>query len=66
LNDELAETLGWSSDRERLVTVRRLWLAALEAERSELLKLRREHRVDEELMHRIEHEMDLEETRLRG
>jgi Na+/H+ antiporter len=66
LDDPLADALGWSADRERLVATRRLRREALEAERRELLTLRRSHRVDEELMHRIEHEMDLEETRLRA
>jgi Na+/H+ antiporter len=65
-NDSLAETLGWSPDHERLVATRQLWLQALSAERNELVKLRREHAIDEELMHRIEHEIDLEEARLRN
>ena len=66
LSDQLAETLGWSSDRERLVATRRLRREALEAERHELLQLRRAHQVDEELMRRIEHEIDLEEARLKS
>jgi Na+/H+ antiporter len=64
-NDPLATTLGWSPDHERLLAMRHLWLQALAAERSELVKLRRGHQIDEELMHQIEHEIDLEETRLR-
>jgi len=64
LNDQLADVLGWSPDRERLIATRRLWLEALRAERQELIKLRRGHQVDEELMHRLEREMDLEETRI--
>ena len=44
---------------------RHLWLEALDAERRELVKLRREHKIDEELMHQIENEIDLDETRLR-
>ena len=65
LNDQIAAVLGWSPDHERLIATRRLWLAALEAEREELIKLRRRHEIDEELMHQIEHEIDLDETRLR-
>ncbi len=64
-NDQVAATLGWSPDHERLLSMRRFWLEALNAERRELLKLRREHLVNEELMHRIENEIDLDETRLR-
>jgi CPA1 family monovalent cation:H+ antiporter len=64
LNDDLAEVLGWSDHLEYLITTRRLRLDGLEAERRELIKLRREHHLDEELMHQIERELDLEETRL--
>lgn len=66
LNDELAAVLGWSDHREHWVATRRLMLDGLQAQRRELLKLRREHQVNEELMHQIEHELDLEETRLRA
>jgi CPA1 family monovalent cation:H+ antiporter len=66
LNDDLADVLGWSDHRENLVAARRVRLETLEAERRELIKLRREHQVNEELMHQIEHELDLEEARLRG
>ena len=66
LNDELAEVLGWSDHREHWVAARQLRLQSLEAERRELIKLRREHQVNEELMHQIEHELDLEEARLRA
>jgi CPA1 family monovalent cation:H+ antiporter len=66
LNDDLAEVLGWSQNRERAIATRRLWLEALDAERREMIKLRREHKLDEELMHRIEREMDLEEMRLKS
>jgi CPA1 family monovalent cation:H+ antiporter len=66
LNDDLAEVLGWSDHRENWVAARRLRLESLEAERRELIKLRREHQVNEELMHQIERELDLEETRLRA
>jgi Na+/H+ antiporter len=66
LTDELAEVLGWSDHREQWVASRRLRLETLEAERSELIKLRRGHQVNEELMHKIERELDLEEERLRA
>jgi CPA1 family monovalent cation:H+ antiporter len=65
LNDDLAEVLGWSQNRERAIATRRIWLDALDAERREMIKLRREHKLDEELMHRIERELDLEEIRLK-
>jgi CPA1 family monovalent cation:H+ antiporter len=64
LNDPLAEALGWSADRERLVAARRLWREGLNAERRELLRMRRQHEVDHEVGLRLEHELDLEEARL--
>ena len=66
LNDELAEVLGWSDHREHWIATRRLRLESLEVERRELIKLRRSHQVNEELMHQIERELDLEEARLRA
>ena len=66
LTDDLAETLGWSDDRHRLIETRRLWREAIAAERRELIQLRRHARVEEELVHQLEREMDLEETRLRA
>ena len=66
LTDDLAEVLGWSDHREHWVAIRRLRLETLEAERRELIKLRREHQVNEELMHKLERELDLEEERIRA
>jgi hypothetical protein len=65
LTDDLAETLGWSDDRHRFVETRRLRREAIAAERRELIQMRRRAELDEELVHHIEHELDLEETRLR-
>lgn len=64
-NDQLANTLGWSTDRERWIHTRRLLLEALVAERKELIKLHHGNHVDDEIMRRLEREMDLEETRLK-
>lgn len=66
LNDDVADVLGWSDHREHWVAARRLRLDSLEAERRELIKLRRAHEVHEELMHQIERELDLEEARLKA
>jgi len=49
-----------------LIAARRLQLEGLEAERRELLKLRRDHQTDEELTPHIDRELDLEEARLRA
>ena len=66
LTDDTADALGWSDDRHRWVETRRLWREAIAAERREMIQLRGQARVDEELLHRLEREMDLEETRLKS
>ena len=64
LGDEMADVLGWSPERQRSVESRRLRRAAVEAERKQLIALHREHKLSKELLHKLEHELDLEETRL--
>lgn len=66
LSDDLAETLGWSPDRHRLIETRRLWREAIAAERRELIRMHRAAEIDDEILHRLERELDLEETRLRS
>jgi Na+/H+ antiporter len=41
------------------------WLSAVEAGRQTLVRLHREHRVHDEVLHELEHELDLEELRVR-
>ena len=64
LGDEVAEVLGWSPDRQRSIESRRLRRAAVEAEREQLITMHREHKLSKELLHKLEHELDLEEARL--
>jgi Na+/H+ antiporter len=64
LDDEVAEVLGWSPDRQRSIESRRLRRAAVQAERQQLIALHREHKLSKELLHKLEHELDLEEARL--
>jgi monovalent cation/hydrogen antiporter len=64
LTDEQAEVLGWSDHREKLISMRQLRRKALRAERRQLLHLRKKNEVHDELMRRLEHEIDLEELRL--
>ena len=65
-NDELAATLGWSTNRERWIATRQLWLQALHAQRRELVHLRRTNQIDDELARQILFEIDLEESSLRN
>jgi hypothetical protein len=46
--------------------IRRLRLTALNAEHRELIALWRDHRIGDEVLHRIERELDLEESRFKG
>ena len=64
LGDELAEALSWSPSRQRSIEGRRLRREAVEAERKQLIALHREHKLNKELLHKLEHELDLEEARL--
>jgi monovalent cation/hydrogen antiporter len=65
LNDRDAEILGWSDKRILLVAIRRLRRAALTAERNELIKLLHQEEIGDEVLHRIQYELDLEESRMR-
>jgi len=64
LGDEVADVLGWSPERQRSIESRRLRRAAVAAERTQLIALHREHKLGKELLHKLEHELDLEEARL--
>jgi hypothetical protein len=64
LSDDLADALGWSPARQRAVESRRLRREAVAAEREHLIALHRQHRLGKELLHKLEHELDLEEARL--
>jgi CPA1 family monovalent cation:H+ antiporter len=64
LADDVADVLGWSPARQLAIESRRLRRAAVEAERKQLIALYREHKLSKELLHKLEHELDLEESRL--
>jgi len=64
LTDEQAHVLGWSHRREELVAGRRLRREALAAERRKLLELRHRGEVADELLHKLQHELDLDEARI--
>ncbi|TAD88102.1 MAG: Na+/H+ antiporter, partial [Alphaproteobacteria bacterium] len=46
--------------------IRRLRLIALAAERRRLIKLRRDLQIGDEVLHRLQRELDFEEARLTG
>jgi CPA1 family monovalent cation:H+ antiporter len=64
LHDDLADQIGWSEQRHHLLSVRKLNRLMLAVQRRALLTLRRSGRIGDDVMHKIEHELDLEEDRL--
>lgn len=66
LKDDLADQLGWSDKRHHVVSLRRLRHAMLSTERHILVSMRRTGLIGDDVMHKIEHEIDLEEARLKS
>lgn len=65
LKDDLADQLGWSDNRHYIVSLRRLRRAMIVTERRTLVGMRRAGLIGDDVMHKIEHELDLEEARLK-
>jgi monovalent cation/hydrogen antiporter len=66
LRDELADQLGWSSQRHHVLSVRRLRRLTIATQRRALVGMRRTGLIGDDVMHKIEHELDLEEARLKS
>ncbi len=66
LQDELADELGWSDRRYHVVSVRRLNRMVIAVQRRALVGMRRVGLIGDDVMHKIEHELDLEEARLKS
>ncbi len=64
LEDELADQLGWSPRRQHALGVRRLNRMMIAVQRRALLALRRTGKIGDDVMHKLEHQLDLEEARL--
>ena len=65
LTDEQAHVLGWSQRREELVASRRLRRECLRAELHKLIELRERGDLPAHLYYELQHELDLEEEKLR-
>jgi CPA1 family monovalent cation:H+ antiporter len=63
-HDELADQIGWSDQRYQLINLRRLKRLMIVVRRRALLSLRRSGKIGDDVLHKIEHELDLEEQRL--
>ena len=66
LKDDLYEQLGWSDRQYREVSGQRLRKTIIETQRLTLIELRRTGKIGDDVMHELEHELDLEEARLKG
>jgi Na+/H+ antiporter len=65
LQDDLADQLGWSDQRNHILSVRRLKRLMIATQRRALLGMRRSGQIGDDVLHKIEHELDLEEARLK-
>ena len=65
-HDDLADVLGWSPERHHILSVRRLNRLAIAAQRRVLVQMRNAGEIGDDILHKIEHELDLEEVRLNG
>ena len=64
-DDPLVEELGWSDTRHHVLSVRRLSHLVIATQRRALVAMRREGLIGDDVLHKIERELDLEETRLK-
>ncbi|MCE0499124.1 MAG: Na+/H+ antiporter [Methylacidiphilales bacterium] len=64
--DDLADQLGWSDRRHHQLSVRRLHHAMISTQRHILIALRREGLIGDDVLHKIEHELDLDEARFKA
>jgi len=66
LEDDLADQIGWSDRRYHAVSVRRLRRLMIAIQRRTLLGMRRTGLIGDDVMHKLERELDLEEIRLKS
>jgi NhaP-type Na+/H+ or K+/H+ antiporter len=65
LHDDLAEQLGWSDRRHHVLALRKLRRAMVATQRHTLVEMRHQGEIGDDVMHKIEHELDLEDARLK-
>jgi Na+/H+ antiporter len=64
-DDDLAEQLGWSDRRHHVLALRKLRRAMVLTQRHTLVEMRLRGEIGDDVMHKIEHELDLEDARLK-
>jgi CPA1 family monovalent cation:H+ antiporter len=65
-DDPLIDELGWSDTRHHVLSIRRLTRLMVATQRRALVAMRREGKIGDDVLHKIEHELDLEESRLKS
>jgi len=65
LHDDLADQLGWSEHRHHHLSVRRLHRNMIATQRRALVDMRRSGLIGDDVLHKIEHELDIDEARYR-
>jgi NhaP-type Na+/H+ or K+/H+ antiporter len=65
-DDPLVEQIGWSDTRHHVLSVRRLSRLVIATQRRTLLHMRDSGKIGDDILHKIEHELDLEEDRLKA
>jgi len=63
LHDNVVDQLGWSAHRHHQLSVRRLRREMIAIQRHAILHMRRSGQIGDDVLHKIEHELDLEEAR---
>ncbi len=64
-DDALAEQFGWSDRRHHVLALRKLRRAMVLAQRHTLIEMRLRGEIGDDVMHKIEHELDLEDAGLK-
>ena len=63
LKDDLADQLGWSAHRHHMLSSRRLRRMMIATQRRALVNMRQSDLIGDDVLHKIEHELDLDEAR---
>jgi len=66
LHDDLADQLGWSDHRHHQLSVRKLRRGLIVAQRRSIVQMRRAGLIGDDVLHKIEYELDLEDARYKA
>jgi len=66
LHDDLADQLGWSEHRQHQLSLRRLRRNMIATQRRALVDMRRSGLIGDDVLHKIEYELDIDEARYKS